>query len=149
LQTSPERILHAAYAGYRRAGKDVENLLFNDLDQTLSAFGRLGACGVRFEDLGTRPPEAPNGRRRPSYYRYRLARPGDPFAAELTELACEIQEVEVPGGTARLSARVLVAVLAARPVECAVDDWDGPYALKIAVRGMSPGKDLKAIVDGC
>jgi hypothetical protein len=149
LEASPERILHASYSGYRRPGKDVENLLFNDLDQTLSAVARLGTYGIRFEDLGTKMPPAPNGDQRASYYRYGLARPGDPFAAKITGCVCEVAEVQVPNGAARLSARVLLAVLAARPAQFGGRAWDGTYGLTVVVRGMSPGRDVKAIVDGC
>src|ERR1700761_7175721 len=55
------RLLHAGYRGWRRPGTDVENLLFNNLDQGLSLFRAPGRAGVRFEDRGLTPQPAPDG----------------------------------------------------------------------------------------
>jgi hypothetical protein len=50
------RVLHAGYSGQRRSGTDVENLLFNNIDQGLTLFRKPGGTGIRFEDLGPTVP---------------------------------------------------------------------------------------------
>jgi hypothetical protein len=39
-------VLHAGYGGWRWHGTDVENLLFNNIDQGLSVFRKPGSTGV-------------------------------------------------------------------------------------------------------
>jgi hypothetical protein len=51
------RVLHAGYGGWRWHGTDVENLLFNNIDQGLSLFHKPGRAGVRFEDFGLTVPD--------------------------------------------------------------------------------------------
>lgn len=142
------RLLHAAYAGYRWPGTDVENLLFNNIDQTLKLFANSGNDGVRFEDLGDASPAAPDGTTRSSSYAYRLVEAGEAFhAAETRELACRTEEAVVPEGPARLAARIWLAVRRARPSECRYVAT-APYVLRVTTRGLPPATNVKAIVDG-
>ncbi|MGH3222501.1 MAG: hypothetical protein ACRDPY_28040 [Streptosporangiaceae bacterium] len=91
------RVLHAGYCGRRWRGTDVENLLFNNIDQTLALFRAPVGLGVRFEDLGLTAPPAPDGTSWPSFYSYRLAQPGGPFTAvRAGNLICRIPEAIVP-----------------------------------------------------
>jgi hypothetical protein len=54
---APEgRVLRAGYGGWRWHGTDVENLLFNNIDQGLSLFRKPGRAAVGFEDLGLTVP---------------------------------------------------------------------------------------------
>ena len=145
------RVLQAAYAGWRWAGTDVENLLFNNIDQGLSLFAGPGRLGVRFEDLGDRVPPGPDGSAWRCFYRYRLAGPGEPFdAVRPGELVCRVPEVVVPDGPARFAARVWLAVCSARVrsgVACA-RPLAGPYVLRMTVRGLHPARTVKTLVDG-
>lgn len=144
------RVLHAGYAGQRPRGTDVENLLFNNIDQSLSLFSAPGRRGIRFEDLGPIVPPAPDGTLRPSFYSYRLAEPGEPFTAvEAGHLICHVPEAIVPDGPARLAARIWLAVHRMRPPHsCGAPPEDGDFLLRIAVRGLEPARSVKAIVDG-
>jgi hypothetical protein len=144
------QVLHAGYAGQRPRGTDVENLLFNNIDQSLSLFSAPGRRGVRFEDLGLIVPLAPDGTRRPSFYSYRLTEPGEPFAAvEAGHLLCHVPEATVPDGPARLAARIWLAVRRMRPPHsCGAPLEDGDFLLRIAVRGLEPARSVKAAVDG-
>lgn len=150
LPKAADRVPYAAYAGQRWQGTDVENLLFNNIDQTLSLFSAPGRQGIRFEDLGPIGPAAPDGTHWRSFYRYHLAEPGQPFAtAQAMQLICRTHEATVPDGPARLAARIWLAVRRARwqrglgaPLK------DGNFLLRVAVRGMDPAASLKAIVDG-
>lgn len=111
LRAFPEpegRILHAAYAGERSSGTDVENLLFNNIDQTLGLFRRASRSGIRFEDVGLAVPAAPSGTPRRSFYSYRLTAEDTPFdRVHVGESICSVPEVVVPEGPGRLSARCL------------------------------------------
>ena len=143
------RVLHALYAGERWPGTDVENLLFNNIDQTLGLFRRASVAGVRFEDLGQVAPAPPDGAARGTYYSYRLSETGAFEAVRAAQLICHVPEVVVPDSPARLAARVWLAVRQARPKHS--DDttgWLGDFALKIGVRGLNPGETVKALVDG-
>jgi hypothetical protein len=144
------RVLHAGYAGQRWRGTDVENLLFNNIDQTLSLFRAPGRLGVRFEDLGLTVPSSPDGTRRQSFYSYRLADPAEPFATvDAGILICRVPEAIVPGGPARLAARIWLAVRRARPPHGpGGPQGGGDFLLKIVVRGLEPAASIKAIVDG-
>lgn len=144
------RVLHASYAGWRAGGKDVENLLFNDIDQMLTLFSAPGRQGVRFEDLGPTARSAPDGTSWPSFYSYRLAEPGGAFhTVEPGRLVCRVPEVTVPDGPARPAARIWIAVRRARPPHGPGGPLhEGEYLLRIAVRGMNPAEVLKAAVDG-
>ena len=146
------RVLHAAYAGWRRLGTDVENLLFNNVDQGLSLFAGPGRLGVRFEDLGDRVPPDPDGSAWRCFYRYRLAGPGEPFGAVWPgDLVCRVPEVVVPDGGARFAARVWFAVCSAR-VRSGEKSGGllaaGPYVLRMRVRGLNPARSVKGLVDG-
>jgi hypothetical protein len=59
LPPAEGELLSARYAGSRWHGTDVENLLFNNIDQTLSLFAAPANAGVRFHDLGTHAPADP------------------------------------------------------------------------------------------
>lgn len=149
LPSPAGRLLHATYAGDRWLGTDVENLLFNNLDQTLGLFNAPGVHGVRFEDLGGSVPRAPDGTTRSTYYAFRLSRIGESFAGvELGERICVVPEVMLADGPARLAARVWLAVRSARPDGCAPLEGAQSYALRVRVFGLQPAKNLKAIVDG-
>lgn len=144
------RVLHAAYGGQRWRGTDVENLLFNNIDQTSGVFRAPGGLGLRFEDLGLIVPLAPDGTRWPCFYRYRLAQPGDPFAAARQgQLICRVPEAIVPDGPARLAARIWLAVRRARPRPgTGAPREDGGFLLRIAVHQLQPALSIKAVVDG-
>jgi hypothetical protein len=144
------RVLHAGYGGGRWLGTDVENLLFNNIDQELVLFRQPGALGVRFEDMGLAVPPPPDGTTRQSYYRYRLAQPGAGFAAvQPGRLICRVPEAVVPDGPARLAARVWLAVRRARPwPEPSVPAEHGSFLLRIAVHQLHPAETIKAVVDG-
>ena len=144
------RVLHAGYGGLRRRGTDVENLLFNNIDQGLALFRWLGGAGIRFEDLGPVVPSAPDGASWQSYYRYRLADPGAAFAAVRPgRLICRVYDVIVPGGSARLAARIWLAVRRARPrTGAGVPVEHGSFLLRIALHQLEPAGSIKAVVDG-
>jgi hypothetical protein len=144
------RVLYATYAGERARGTDVENLLFNNIDQTLSLFRASGAVGVRFEDLGVVASPAPDGANRMSVYGYRLVDPREPFATVgMGDLICRVPDAVVPDGSARLAARVWFAVRSARREQGTSALLEaGDYVLKITVRGLDPAKSIKAVVDG-
>jgi hypothetical protein len=144
------RVLHAGYGGRRWPGTDVENLLFNNIDQELALFRRPGALGVRFEDMGLAVPPPRDGTTRQSYYRYRLAQPGAGFAAvQPGRLICRVPEAVVPDGPARLSARIWLAVRRARLLpEPGVPAEHGSFLLRIAVHQLHPAETIKAVVDG-
>lgn len=143
------RLLHTAYAGARWRGTDVENLLFNNIDQTLSLFAVPGRHGVRFEDLGGEVPNVPDGTARSSYYAYRFVDAREAFTGvEIGELACRIPEVVVPDGPARLAARVWLAARRARPSACIAVPAPDPYMLRISTHGFPAATTLKAIIDG-
>ena len=150
LPTPAGRALHAGYAGPRWPGTDVENLLFNNIDQTLALFRAAGRLGVAFEDLGRIVPAVPDDTSRRSLYCYRLAEPGEPFAAvKAAQPICHVPEVIVPDGPARLAARIWLAVRRARPVRGrGAQVADGDFVLKAAVHGLDPATSVKAIVDG-
>jgi hypothetical protein len=143
-------VLHAGYGGRRRPGTDVENLLFNNIDQTLALFSRPGALGVRFEDLGHAVPPASDGTTRQCYYCYRLAQPGSAFTAvQPGRLICSVPEAVIPDGPARLAARIWLAVRRARPLPPAgIPAEHGSFLLRITVHQLDPAKCVKAIVDG-
>lgn len=143
------RLLHAAYAGDRWHRSDIENLLFNNIDQTLAVFALAGAHGLRFEDLGHTTPVASDGSTRSSYYAYRMSNADDAFVGvQLGEVACRIQEVIVPDGSARLAARIWLALRRARPSSCAEVLPPDRYMLRVKTRGLPPATTLKAIIDG-
>jgi hypothetical protein len=144
------RVLHAGYGGRRRTGTDVENLLFNNVDQTLELFSRPGSAGIRFEDLGVAVPSAPDGTPRQSYYSYRLAQAGAGFAeVEPGRLICRIPWTAVPDGPARLAARIWLAARRARPLPpIGVPAEHDSFLLRITVCQMNPAVSIKAIVDG-
>ncbi|MHB1819882.1 MAG: hypothetical protein ACYCO9_17855 [Streptosporangiaceae bacterium] len=151
LPGSGDRMLHAAYAGWRWSGTDVENLLFNNIDQGLSLFAGPGRAGVRFEDLGEQVPPGPDGSAWRCFYRYRLAGAEEPLDVVLPgDLVCRVPEVVVPDGPARFAARVWFAVCSARlrSGEKAGNLAAGPYVLRMTVRGLNPASSLKALVDG-
>lgn len=106
------RLLHAGYGGWRWHGTDVENLLFNNIDQGLSLFRKPAKAGVRFEDWGLMVPPAPDGTSWKSFYSYRLAPAGASFAAvRQGPLVCRVSGAVVPDGPVRLAAaRVWLAV---------------------------------------
>lgn len=146
-------LLHASYEGYRWPGTDVEDLLFNNLDQMLSLFATPAQHGVRFEDLGESVPSSPDRLARRCYYAYRLARIEDSFdSIDLGDVACNVPEVEVEvevkEKAARLAGRVWLAVRRARPMNCVALPEPDPFVLKIRNGGLSPGLSLKAVVDG-
>lgn len=125
----------------------MENLLFNNIDQSLSLFSAPGRRGIRFEDLGLIVPLAPDGTRRPSFYSYRLTEPGEPFAAG--HLICHVPEAIVPDGPARPAARIWLTVRRVRPPHSYGGPLeDGDFLLRIAVRGLEPARSVKAAVDG-
>lgn len=140
-------LLSAAYGGERWPGTDAENLLFNNLDQTLSTFSRLGRDGVRFIDLGPTPPPAPEGSGWSSYYRFAAAASGSEIEAELGRLICRVPEVVVPVGDARLAARILVGVRQARPAQFTPAPGE-PYVLRVRAGGLNAATHVKAVVDG-
>jgi hypothetical protein len=144
------RLLDGGYAGQRLRGTDVENLLFNNIDQSLSLFSAPGRLGVRFEDLGYVAPPGPGGARRQSFYSYRFVEPGDPFATVTAgDLICRVPDAIVPDGPARLAARIWLAVRRARPRHGhGASLGGGDFLLRIAVRGLHPATSIKAIVDG-
>lgn len=144
------RVLHAGYAGWRRPGTDVENLLFNNIDQELTLFRQPGAQGVRFEDMGLAGPPPPEGTTRQSYYCYRLEQPDAAFASvQPGRLICRVREAVVPDGPARLAARVWLAVRRTRPLpEAGVPAEHGSFLLRIAVHQLHPAESIKAVVDG-
>jgi hypothetical protein len=144
------RVLHAGYAGWRWPGTDVENLLFNNIDQGLSLFRESGRAGVRFEDLPTVPP-ASDGSAWRSFYGYRLAQPDAAFAGvQQGRLICRVPEAVVPDGPARLAAaRVWLAVRRAGPVPALGELAEhGGFLLRIALHHLEPARYLKAVVDG-
>jgi predicted nucleic acid-binding Zn-ribbon protein len=144
------RVLQAGYAGRRPPGTDVENLLFNNMDQTLSLFTSPARRGIQFEDLGTIVPLAPDGTRRQSFYRYRLIELGEPFVTiELGRLVCRVPVAIVADRPARLAARIWLAVRRARPpLGPGRALGEGSFLLKVAVRALEPATTIKAIVDG-
>jgi hypothetical protein len=144
------RVLHAGYAGQRWPGNDVENLLFNNIEQELALFRHAGAQGVRFEDMGMAVPPPPDGTTWQSYYRYRLAHPDALFASvKPGRLLCRVREAVIPDGPARLAARVWLAVRRARPLpEAGVPVEHGSFMLRIAVHQLHPAESIKAVVDG-
>lgn len=143
------RLLHAAYAGDRWHRSDIENLLFNNIDQTLYLFALAGVHGLRFEDLGHATPVAPDGSTRSSYYAYRTSKTDDAFVGvQVGEVACRIPDVIVPDGSARLAARIWLALRRARPTTCAEVPLPDPYMLRVKTRGLPPATTLKAIIDG-
>jgi hypothetical protein len=143
-------VLRAGYAGRRAPGTDVENLLFNNIDQTLTLFTSPARRGIQFEDLGVTVPLAPDGTGRQSFYSYRLIEPGEPFATiEPGRLVCRVPAAIVADGPARLAARIWLAVRRALPPlgpGGAVEEED--FLLKVAVRALEPASTVKAIVDG-
>jgi hypothetical protein len=145
------RVLHAGYGGRRWPGTDVENLLFNNIDQGLSLFRKPGRAGVRFEDLGPTVPPAPDGTARRSFYSYRLAEQGAAFAGvQQGRLICCVARAEVPDGPARLAAaRVWLAVRRAAPLSAPGGPAEhGSFLLRIALHRLEPAKYIKAVVDG-
>ncbi|TVZ03748.1 hypothetical protein EAS64_14880 [Trebonia kvetii] len=143
------RVLHASYGGQRRPGTDVENLLFNNIDQTLALFGGPGSAGIRFEDLGPAVPPAPDGTPRHSCYRYCLAPRGAGFTAvQQGPLICRIPEIPVLDGPARLAARIWLAARRARPQPAGVPAEHGSFLLKVIVHQLDPAQSIKAIIDG-
>ncbi len=76
LAPGPDEVLAATFAGLKKTGTDVENLLFNNIDQWGDAFVRPAGNGLSFEDLG-------DGGDRPAAfrYRYRLQAAESPFLA--------------------------------------------------------------------
>lgn len=142
------RLLHAGYGGGRWPGTDVENLLLNNIDQGLTLFCGPARLGIGFEDLGPAAPLAPDGTARGSYYRYRLAEPGESFTAvQPGRLICHVPEAVVPDGEARLAARVWLAVRRARP-ESAGPPWHGSFLLRVTLHQLEPARHVKAVVDG-
>lgn len=139
----------AAYAGRRWPGTDVENLLFNNIDQTLLLFRSVGTKGVRFQDLGLDPPPDPSGRVRAAYWRYELTDAATAFhGVRLGPVACEIAMTDLRALSARLAARIWLAVRIARPRDYTPVLAPHGYALRAQVRGLDPGTTIKAIVDG-
>jgi hypothetical protein len=61
LPASAGHVLHAGYGGRRWRGADVENLLLNNIDQSMAVFRGPAGLGIRFEDLGLIVPPAPDG----------------------------------------------------------------------------------------
>jgi len=149
---APEgRVLHAGYGGWRWHGTDVENLLFNNIDQGLSLFRKPGRAGVRFEDLGLTVPPAPDGITRRSFYSYRLAQPGTAFTGvQQGRLICRVRGAIVPDGLMRLAAaRVWLAVRRAEPLPAPGGPVeDGSFLLRIALHQLEPARYIKAAVDG-
>jgi hypothetical protein len=144
-------VLHAGYSGWRWHGTDVENLLFNNIDQGLSLFGKPGRAGVRFEDLGLTVSAAPDGTARQSLYSYWLAQPGAAFAGvQQGRLVCRVPGAIVPDGPARLAAaRVWLAVRRAAPLPAPGGPAEhGSFLLRIVVHQLEPAKYIKAVVDG-
>jgi hypothetical protein len=149
---APEgRVLHAGYGGWRWHGTDVDNLLFNNIDQGLSLFRKPGRAGVMFEDLGLTVPPAPDGTTRQSFYSYRLAQPGAAFAGiQQGRLICRVPEAIVPDGPGRLAAaRVWLAVCRAAPLPTPGGPAEhGSFLLRITLHQLEPAKYVKAVVDG-
>jgi hypothetical protein len=144
------RVLRAGYAGRRHPGTDVENLLFNNIDQTLSLFTAPARRGVGFEDLGAIVPHAPDGTLRHAFYRYRLIEPGQPFATiDPGRLVCRVPAAIVADRPARLAARIWLAVRRTRPpLGPGQALEEGSFLLKVTVRALEPATTIKAIVDG-
>lgn len=127
----------------------MENLLFNNVDQTLALFRGPSSAGIRFEDLGPAVPPAPDGTPRPSYYSYRLASRGAGFAAvQPGPLICRIPETPVPGGPARLAARIWLAACRARLQPAGVPAGYGSFLLEVTVHQLDVAESVKAIIDG-
>jgi hypothetical protein len=146
---SDEEVLHAAFAGARWRGTDVENLLFNNIDQTLALFRSVGRVGVRFEDLGERAPPVRGNSDRTVYYAYRLAdRRADFTAVACDRLVCGVSEIFVPEGPARMAARVWLAVRRGREQLRATTGSTHLYTLRIKAHGLEPATTVKALVDG-
>lgn len=144
------RILRAGYAGARSDATDVENLLFNNIDQALRLFRAGGHFGVSFEDLGLKVPPAPDDTSRHSFYSYALERAGSPFATvDEDRLLCRVPDVIVQDGHARLAARVWLAVRQARARENHGPTHDeGDYLLRIVLSGLDVPASFKSVVDG-
>lgn len=148
LRPAGAEVLRASYAGSRGRGTDVENLLFNNIDQTLGLFAVSAGVGVRFHDLGTDAPVDPTGRIRSSYYNYELIDSGEPFdPIPGGKVLCSTPLVRVPAGELRIATRIWPALRTARPT-ATTELHDGPYALRITVTGINPGLSVKALVDG-
>jgi hypothetical protein len=149
LRPSRDQVLHAAFAGQRWRGTDVENLVFNNIDQTLSLFQIAARAGVRFEDLGEQAPPAPDGANRLAYFSYRLADRSAAFTAVgCDRLVCRVSDVVVPEGTARMAARVWLVVRRAREHVTTAPLASRPYILRVGIHGLSPATSVKAVVDG-
>ncbi len=152
IQKLPEpkgRLLCAAYAGQPRPGTDIENLLFNNIDQTFSAFGRSCKFGCRFEFLG--PSPAPTRMSMSHYFRYQYVDRSEPFdIAQVGRLVCSIPEatIDMWGNDARLSLRIWFAVREARQCAAPALASGEPYILRVTTDGLLPAKDLKAVIDG-
>lgn len=145
------RLLHAGYGGWRRHGTDVENLLFNNINQGLSLFREPAEAGVRFEDLGLTVPLAPDGTSWKTFYSYLLAPPGASFAAvRQGPLICRVSGAVVQDGPARLAAaRIWLAVRRASPrPEAGMLAEHGSFLLRVTVHQLEPGRHVKAVVDG-
>ena len=145
------RMLHAGYAGPRANGTDVENLLFNNIDQDAALFRAPGCRGVAFEDLGPVAPTPPDGTSRRTFYRYLLAEPGEPLTTvNARHLICRVLPVIVPDGPKELAAaRIWLAIRRARPEPGPGGPIEhGTFLLRAFVQGLEPAVSLKAIVDG-
>jgi len=148
LRPAEGELLCARYGGLRWGGTDVENLLFNNIDQTLSLFAAPANAGVRFHDLGIHAPADPTGHARSSHYAYDLIASGEPFTPiPGGKVICSIPATVIRAGEQRIATRIWLALRAARP-PVTRELPEGPYALRIVATGMNPGFSLKALVDG-
>jgi hypothetical protein len=91
----------------RWGGTDVENLLFNNIDQTLSLFAAPANAGVRFHDLGIHAPADPTGHARSSHYAYDLIASGEPFTPiPGGKVICSIPATVIRAGEQRIATRI-------------------------------------------
>lgn len=104
LGPDPQRILCATFVGRKPTPTtDVENLLFNNIDQTASAFRSLAAAGLQFEHDARSPASGTLAE-----YRYRLVEASRArFATHLREPIRTWSDAKLPAlPTAETSTRL-------------------------------------------
>jgi hypothetical protein len=150
------QLLEATYGGARRNDADVENLLFNNIDQEAAAYRAACAHGLRFGWLAPEGTAPPGETARAYHYRYRFvpldaSMPG----VRLGECVCRWSKVALDDGFEslpgrRMSTRVWWSLRNEKAERRAELEPGSTFAVRLVLHGQSgePARALKGSFDG-
>jgi hypothetical protein len=155
LAAGPGEILHAAYAGFKPANMDVENLLLYNIDAGGSCFAASTRQGVRFELADPAPGQRPPHGESSCSYTYRLGPASvEPSYWRRTRRIAAFADAEL--GQFQAAHRLAQAWLAVRRRKADTDGGirpDEPFAVFLSLEAPAALPALrpelvKSVVDG-